>query len=105
MGPGGKDRSMSRKADRYSRIIEEIFFKHYKDGATEVEFDRSDIIEVATHKEETLPLNIGDVVVAFSQGTPLPDKIVEKAPQGYEWRVQQTDKSRYKFDLTKIGDD
>jgi hypothetical protein len=45
MDPGGKDTRMSKKAYRYSRIMEEVFFKRYKEGATEVGFDRSDMIE------------------------------------------------------------
>ena len=38
---------MPDKPNRYSQIIEDIFFQHYQEGDTVVTFKRSEIIEAA----------------------------------------------------------
>ena len=39
---------MENKApNRYTKILEAIFVRHYKKGATEIEFERSEINQVA----------------------------------------------------------
>ena len=51
-----------KPTNRYTRIIERIFFDHYTEGATEVSFDREDITRVAVEMKIDLPKNLGDVV-------------------------------------------
>jgi hypothetical protein len=53
---------MVRKANRYVQIIEAIFFKHYREDATEVPFERSDIVKSARELGIKLPKNLGDVL-------------------------------------------
>ena len=38
---------MEKKKNRYLQIIESIFDKHYKRGATTIEFTREDIVTAA----------------------------------------------------------
>jgi hypothetical protein len=91
---------MADKKNRYVQIMEAIFFKHYRAGATEVPFERSDIIQAAEELDIRLPKNLGDVIYSFRYRTQLPDSIVEKAPEGYEWIIRPAGQARYSFVLT-----
>lgn len=93
------------KANRYSRIIEDIFFKRYREGDTEVRFPRSDIEDSASKLQIKLPKNPGDVVYSFRFRNPLPDAIVELAPSGLSWVITLKGRAQYAFELksqTKI---
>ena len=91
---------MARKANRYVQIIEAIFFKHYREDATEVPFERSDIVESARELGIKLPKNLGDVLYSFRYRASLPASITEKAPVGSEWIIRPAGRSRYMFVLT-----
>ncbi len=93
---------MSKKPNRYSRIIEKVFFKHYKEGATEVAFERSDLIEAADELGLTVPLNIGDIIYFFRYRSALPQTIVAKATAGCEWLIRPAGQSLYRFELTEV---
>ena len=53
---------MEKKNNRYLQIIESIFDKHYKRGATAIEFTREDIVTAAQRLKVALPKNLGDVL-------------------------------------------
>ena len=91
---------MVRKANRYVQIIESIFFKHYRKDATEVPFDRSDIVKSARELGIKLPKNLGDVLYSFRYRVSLPESIVKKAPAGVEWIIRPAGRAQYKFVLT-----
>lgn len=84
-------------ANRYERLIEEVFFGNYSDGDTEVEFARQDLESAAKKLGIVLPKNLGDVVYSFRYRAHLPQKIVDTAPEGREWIIQGTGKARYSF--------
>ena len=90
------------KKNRYSRIIEAIFFKYYQDGDTDVPFVRSDINRIADELEIKLPKNLGDILYSFRYRTALPKSIIKKAPKGYEWIIRSVGRGRYKFVLTTL---
>ncbi|MBI5303911.1 MAG: endonuclease [Chloroflexi bacterium] len=90
---------MAEEKNRYTRLIESIFFTHYQEGATEVEFERSDINRAADKLKMDLPKNLGDVLYSFRYRTQLPDSIITKAPSGFEWVIRAAGRSRYKFVL------
>ncbi|MBM3300340.1 MAG: endonuclease [Deltaproteobacteria bacterium] len=94
---------MRRPKNRYTQIMEAIFRKHYREGANEVSFERSEIIRVAEDLGVRLPKNLGDVLYSFRYRTPLPDSILEKAPEGYEWIIRPAGRARYKFVLTTVS--
>ena len=71
-----------KPTNRYTRIIERIFFDHYVEGATEVSFDREDITRVAGEMKIDLPKNLGDIVYTFRYRGQLPESVRAKAPQG-----------------------
>lgn len=90
---------MRNEKPRYSKISEEVFEKHYEAGRTEIYFERSDLVDAATDLGVTLPKNLGDILYSFRYRTPLPQSIVERAPEGYEWIIRPAGRARYKFVL------
>jgi len=90
---------MGRK-NRYSQIIEAVFFKHYEQGVEEVSFDRSDIVEAANDLGITLPKNLGDIVYSFRYRAELPGRILSVAPEGHEWLIRPSGRGEYTFQLS-----
>ncbi len=91
------------KPNAYTRIIENIFFRHFKKGSREVEFDRSEIVEVAQELGISHPKNLGDLVYSFRYRAPLPESIREKAPTGSEWIIRSAGPSKYKFMIARFS--
>lgn len=92
---------MARKQNRYSRIIESIFFRHFREDDVEVSFHRSEINETAIELGLAPISNVGDAVYAFRFRTELPPSVKDTAPEGLEWIIRQDGISQYKFVLTK----
>ena len=90
---------MGGSKNRYSQIIEEIFSNYFRKGAKEVLFERSDIDRAAKKLRIKLPKNLGDILYSFRYRTPLPDTIITKAPDGFEWIIRPSGRARYKFVL------
>lgn len=91
---------MATAKNRYTQIIESIFFKYHRNGATEVPFDRSDIVQSAEDLGIKLPKNLGDVLYSFRYRVELPTTITEKAPEGHEWIIRPAGRARYRFVLS-----
>ena len=91
------------KANRYSRIIEDIFFRHYCDGDSAVHFARDDIVQSAERLDIPLPKNLGDVVYSFRHRSPLPDSIVRKSPEGQSWVIVGKGQAKYAFELKSVA--
>jgi len=85
------------RANRYTQIVERIFFKGYQEGAREVQFSRDDMIQAAQELQIALPKNIGDVLYSFRYRGVLPDSIRAKAPAGEEWVIRSVGRSLYRF--------
>ena len=90
---------MNPKANRYTQIIEAIFFKYYQQSAREVAFERTDITEAAAKLNIVLPKNLGDLLYSFRYRVPLPSSIRDEAPPGSVWIIRSTGPGRYKFVL------
>lgn len=88
--------------NRYSKLIQDIFFRHYKKGDQEIVFERAELIETATRLGIELPKNLGDVTYTFRYRGTLPPAILAKAPQDKMWAIQPAGRGRYKFVLTRI---
>lgn len=83
--------------DRYNKIIIYLFNKHYKDGSTEVSFNRSEISPAAQAVGVEPPGNLGDLIYYFRFRQPLPDEIKQKAPSGKQWIIRSGGRSVYKL--------
>ena len=93
---------MSQRANRYSQIIEAIFFDYYHEGATEVHFERGDIVTVAERLGIQTPSNLGDIIYSFRYRTELPPNIVNRAPSGLEWIIRARGRALYSFVLVPV---
>lgn len=83
--------------NRYSQIIERIFFDYYSEGAREVQFERSDIERVAAELGIKLPKNLGDIIYSFRYRAVLPESVRAKAPQGETWIIRPAGRAIYRF--------
>src|SRR6266498_1638222 len=87
--------------NRYTRILEAIFVKHYKKGITDIEFERTEFNQVAGELGIILPKNLGDVLYSFRYRTLLPKSITAKVPKGFEWIIRPAGRGKYKFVIVK----
>lgn len=92
-----------RTSNRYSQIIEEIFFSQFSDDLESFEFTRDEIENVASHLGIPLPKNIGDVVYSFRYRYPLPEKILKTAPKDLEWIIEGAGRAKYRFRLSTLN--
>lgn len=92
---------MAKKSDvaAYDRIVETIFFEHFREGSTEFEFIRREIVKAKDTLAPTLDLNPGDVPYSYRYRRPLPGRILATQPDGLEWIIEGAGRSRYRFKL------
>lgn len=86
---------------RYSRIIEKVFFGHFRRGAKSVQFEREDLVRAAVELRVKLPKNLGDIVYSFRYRIPLPKSIRREAPAGKVWAIRPAGRGKYIFVLVK----
>ncbi|WP_299591531.1 hypothetical protein [uncultured Microbulbifer sp.] len=94
---------MSKKANAYEQLIEQIFFDSYSDGDTRVAFERSDIEGAADHLGINLPKNLGDVIYSFRYRKPLPQSILNLQTEEMEWVIEGVGRAKYEFKLVRIN--
>ncbi|MGA2975206.1 MAG: endonuclease [Spirochaetia bacterium] len=86
-----------KKANRYERIIEMVFFSHYRSGDKRVSFTREELLHAAQEAKIKVPKNIGDLVYSFRYRYELPETIKKKAPVGLSWIIRPSGRSLYAF--------
>ncbi|HLY32757.1 MAG TPA: hypothetical protein VKQ36_17170, partial [Ktedonobacterales bacterium] len=69
------DQSSSAKPNRYSQIVEHIFFHRYQEGARVIEFTRDDLVQTAQELGISPPKNLGDILYSFRYRGALPATI------------------------------
>ena len=89
----------AKKVNRYSAIIEDIFFSKYKAGMREVSFEREEIETCAKRLKVKLPKNLGDLIYSFRYRTLLPSKITSLAGDKEVWIIRPGGKGKYNFAL------
>lgn len=94
---------MVNQPNRYSAIVEKIFFDNYRDNVSEFEFVRTDIESAAEFLSIQLPKNIGDLIYSFRFRIALPERIILTQPEGMEWLIELAGKAVYKFRLVKFN--
>ncbi len=92
-----------KESNRYSRILEAIFARHYKKGVTEIEFERTEISQVADELGIALPKNIGDLLYSFRYRALMPKSVTSTAPKGSEWIIRPAGKGRYRLGITRLS--
>jgi len=90
-----------KKVNRYTAIIEHIFFAKYSEGMREVLFEREEIEKVARKLKIKLPKNLGDLIYSFRYRALLPEKISALAGDNEIWIIRPAGRSKYSFALVK----
>jgi hypothetical protein len=88
---------MKESMSRYDQLIEKVFFRHYRPGASEVSFDREDFEPLAKELGIRLPKNLGDIVYSYRYRNPLPHSISRLLGKGEEWVIRSAGRGKYKF--------
>ncbi len=83
--------------NRYTQILEKIFFAHFHKGDLEVSFAREEIETAAAELGIKLPKNIGDLIYSFRFRAELPKSIQDVAPAEKSWVIKLAGKALYKF--------
>lgn len=91
----------NKELNRYSKILEAIFERHFRKGTIEIEFERTEFGQVADKLGIVLPKNLGDVLYSFRYRTLLPKSITSKAPKGFEWIIRPAGRGKYKLVAVK----
>lgn len=91
----------TKRSNRYSEIIAEVFRRHYKKDSTRFGFERREFADIAEKKGIVLPKNEGDTIYSFKYRASLPASIADTAPEGYEWIISGAGISKYEFRLVK----
>jgi hypothetical protein len=94
-------KAATKKANRYSAIIEKIFFSKYEKGMREVPFEREEMEKFASKLKVKLPKNLGDLVYTFRYRAMLPEKITSLAGAEEIWIIRPSGRSKYSFALIK----
>ena len=89
----------AEETNRYKRLLEAIFFDHWREDALEFEFASKELIPSAEKLGITLPSNLGDVVYSVRYRTPMPERVLRTQPEGREWIIEGAGRSRYRFRL------
>jgi hypothetical protein len=97
------DGSKAIRTNRYSALIEKIFFDHYKKGAAALEFEREEIPRAAAELNLALPKNLGDVLYSFRFRQAMPARVLETQPPGSEWLIEAVGRAKYRFILRKAN--
>jgi hypothetical protein len=92
---------MAKKENRYSQLLENIFFRHYEEGIEEFSFKREELIEISKQFGIELPKNLGDIIYSFRYRTNFPKAIVDKAKEGYLWIIRSSGRGHYTFVMVK----
>lgn len=87
--------------NRYSQILERIFFAHYRPGDVAVEFERKEIKQAARELGIAVPENLGDLVYSFRFRTELPERVRKTAPDGLSWVIKLAGSARYRFEMSR----
>jgi hypothetical protein len=94
---------MAKKStsNRYSRIITEIFHRHYAPGMQEFIFERAEVNAAAVTLGLPVPSNVGDVFYTFRYRGQLPETITATAAPGLQWIIRPSGFGKYKFALVR----
>ena len=89
------------EANRYSKVVELLFLRHYKKGATTVELQRDEFADACKKLRIDVPKNLGDVIYSFRYRVDLPEAITSAAPKGRKWIIMPAGKGVYRLEAVK----
>jgi DNA modification methylase len=95
--PGEKKMPPKTDINRYDRLIETVFFKNYKEGASEVYFARDEFAAIAKDLGVELPKNLGDIIYSYRYRSKLPQKMRDLLRPDEEWIIRSVGRGKYVF--------
>ncbi len=99
---GRKEKSKeSDSQNRHRKLLDDIFFTHYKKGQTELSFLKEDIVTTAARLDVLIPKNVPDMIYEFRSRGGKSQRIVDTEPKGFLWIIRGAGKGKYKFALVK----
>jgi hypothetical protein len=94
------------KKTLYADVINAVFSKHFKSGATRLPFTRDALLHAMsamgleiTGEEKAIAKNIGDIIYSFRFRRDFPDEILKTAPKGKMWMIVGKGDAQYEFRL------
>jgi hypothetical protein len=84
--------ALNEREKDYDRIINFLFFAKFKEGSSEIDFTKDELVAVAGKLKITLR-NPPDVVYTYRSRANLPDSILEKG----NWVIKPKGKGRFAF--------
>lgn len=91
-----------RMPNVYSQIILFIFNEN-RQGRSDFEFGREEIVAAALTLKIKVPKNPGDVIYFFRYRKRLPKDILDTQPEGLHWLILGAGAARYRFRLNKLA--
>ena len=88
-------------SNRYKALIERIFRDRYRKGMSRVEFERGDLVKIASKLGVDVPKNLGDIIYSLRYRTEMPKFILSTQPTGKEWIIEGIGRAKYAFVLAK----
>lgn len=88
---------------RYARIMEWIFARQFKEGATSVPFERRHLVDACVELGIDRIKNLGDIPYSFRFRQDLPASIQSSAPENAEWIIEGKGTASYRFRLAAPG--
>lgn len=90
---------MAKPGNRYSLLIQKVFFDRYDGDLMPVVWQREDLVSAASELSMPLPKNLGNVIYSIRYRNPMPDSIVATQPKGREWVISGLGRAQYQFRL------
>ncbi len=89
------------KLNRYASLVEDIFFRKFVKGCTQVDFTKDELIDTADKIGIKLPKNVPDVIYAFRSRGGKTKRVTDTEPTGYQWVIRGKGRGKYSFALAK----
>ncbi len=89
--------------NRYQKLLEKVFFDHFRKGLEEVHFAREDLEIAAKKLGIKLPKNLGDVIYSVRYRSSLPASIQETRIGDREWVIEGAGRAKYVFRLRRVN--
>jgi hypothetical protein len=83
--------------NRYAQVVERIFDDKFRPGATDIPFDRDDIVAACAGLGIEPPKNLGDILYSFRYRNDLPESVASRAPAGHVWIIPGRGRAKYAF--------
>ena len=94
---------MANEPNRYSALIEKIFFDRYSDGDRLLEFERVDIRVCRIGSRYNLAKKFGRCALFISVQDAFAEAILATQPEGMEWLITMAGKGKYRFTLFSLS--